>query len=276
MSSYLQQFNYQFLNGSVSSTSAPRNFVFLHGLMGYGANWRRIISGLNQSDTALIYDQRGHGKSIKPMTGYSPEDYADDLELIRQEIGWEDFFLVGHSMGGRNALMYASRFPERVKRLLIEDIGPEAKPHSANFYRKMLDSVPTPFADKRAAKEFFYNTFPSLGFFQDQPTSLGQYLYSNIIENESGQADWRFSKEAMIMSVALGREKDHWAELRSLEMPTMIVRGANSKELTQDVYILMLDSNSYIEGVEIDNAGHWVHSDQPEAFIQVMRSFFDF
>jgi len=112
MSSYLEQFNYQFMRPAgipvqVDDYKNPklRRFVFLHGLMGYGMNWRRIATGLQQNDIALVFDQRGHGKSIKPVTGYAHEDYADDLELIRRDLVWEDFNFVGHSMGGSNALL---------------------------------------------------------------------------------------------------------------------------------------------------------------------------
>lgn len=280
MSSYLEQFNYQFMRRSgVPSSDRDfrdpelRRFVFLHGLMGYGLNWRRIASGLEEKDIALVYDQRGHGKSWKPLTGYAPEDFADDLELIAREIGWDRFFLVGHSMGGRNALMYASRFPERVEKLVIEDIGPEAKPQAVEYYRAMLDAIPAPFPSKLAAKEFFMNEFRRLPFARSNPETLGQYLYSNLIEKEDGTADWRFSRDGILMSVVQGRGKDHWAELKSLSMPTLVIRGDRSSELSAEVFAEMMRSNSRIRGEEISNAGHWVHSDQPEEFLRVLLAF---
>lgn len=280
MSSYLEQFNYQFMRPAGKPVSdedkgnpALRRFVFLHGLLGYGLNWRRIATGLEQDDIAFVFDQRGHGKSFKPLTGYAPEDYADDLELIMQEVGWDSFILVGHSMGGRNALMYASKFPARVEKLVIEDIGPEAKPQAVDYYKALLNAAPTPFPTKLAAKEFFLNEFPKMGFARGNAETLGQYLYSNIIDTPDGKADWRFSKEAMFLSVTQGREEDHWAELKALSMPTLVIRGANSSELTQGIYEKMLTSNAHIEGVVIPNAGHWVHSDQPEAFLKTLLDF---
>ncbi|MFN7729386.1 MAG: alpha/beta fold hydrolase [Bdellovibrio sp.] len=280
MSSYLAQFNYQFIRPAGKPLGPDdmhnpkfRRFVFLHGLLGYGLNWRRIASGLQQDDIAFVFDQRGHGKSWKPLTGYAPEDYADDLELIMREVGWDSFILVGHSMGGRNALISAAKFPERVRKLVIEDIGPEAKPDAVDYYKRLLDSVPTPFSSKLAAKEFFLNEFPKLGFARGNAQTLGQYLYSNIVDTESGQADWRFSKEAMFLSVTQGRAIDHWAELEALAMPTLVIRGANSSELTQGTFDRMVASNPKIEGVVIPNAGHWVHSDQPDEFLRVLLLF---
>ena len=280
MSSYLGQFNYQFMrSGGVSAQPDDfqrpelRRFVFLHGLMGYGLNWRRIATGLEPNDIALVYDQRGHGKSWKPLTGYAPEDYAEDLELIAQELNWDRFYLIGHSMGGRNALLYGHRFPERVIKLVIEDIGPEAKPQAVDHYRRMLTSIPTPFPSKLAAKEFFLNEFPKLPFAKNSPVTLGQYLYSNILDTESGQADWRFSKEAILASVVQGRAKDYWSELRGLSMPTLIIRGEQSGELSSEVYQEMLTQNPRLQGCVVHNAEHWVHSDQAEDFKRILLEF---
>lgn len=269
MSSYLEQFNYQ-----LTGPEQGRKWVFLHGLMGYSLNWRKIISGIESTERVLVYDQRGHGKSHKPVTGYAAEDYADDLYLITQELGWDQFILVGHSMGGRNALMFAHKFPEKLKKLVIEDIGPEGDLSAADYYRWLFGLVPTPFATKLQAKEFFMNDFPELVKGKtDHPDTLGLYLYSNMIDTPEDQADWRFSKDAMISTVIQGRAKDHWNELRSLPMETLIIRGANSKELSKETFQRMTLSNPRIQGVEIPNAGHWVHSDQPQEFLRVLKQF---
>ncbi|MEZ0392550.1 MAG: alpha/beta fold hydrolase [Pseudobdellovibrionaceae bacterium] len=271
MSSYLSQFNYQ-----INGPSEGRRWVFLHGLMGYAMNWRRIVTGLTSTEQVLTFDQRGHGKSWKPLTGYAAEDYADDVYLITQELGWDRFILVGHSMGGRNALEFAHRFPEKVEKLVIEDIGPEGDASAPDYYRWLFGLIPTPFVNKLRAKEFFMNEFkPLVKDRSENPDTLGQYLYSNIVETPEGTADWRFSKDAMIATVIQGRAKDRWDVLRSLPMPTLVIRGERSKELSREIYQQMLFSNPRVQGVEIPNAGHWVHSDQPEEFLQVIRKFTD-
>ncbi|MCE3010677.1 MAG: alpha/beta hydrolase [Proteobacteria bacterium] len=268
MASYLSQFNYQ-----LYGPEQGRKWVFLHGLMGYGLNWRKIATSLASTERVLTFDQRGHGQSLKPLTGYAPEDYADDLALILEELGWTQVILVGHSMGGRNAIMFAHKFPEKVERLVIEDIGPDSRPDAPEYYRTLLGLVPTPFKNKLRAKEFFMNEFPVLARNYDQPQTLGSYFYSNIIERADGTADWRFSKEAMIMTVVQGRAQDHWKELRALPMPTLVIRGENSKDLTREVFQRMALSNPMIQGKEVAQSGHWVHYDQPEVFIKLLKEF---
>lgn len=267
--SFLENFHYQ-----ISGKPKAKKIVFLHGLMGYAQNWRKIVQSFEDDYEILVYDQRGHGRSHKPLTGYSPNDYADDLYLILEELHWQKCFLVGHSMGGRNALNFAHRFPEKIEKLVIEDIGPENDDAGLKRYTKLLEMIPTPFVSKLRAKEFFLNDFIQLSRDRDKPLMLGQYLYSNIIENPDGTADWRFSKNSILASLNEGRMKDQWQEFEALKMPTLVVRGANSRDLKHEVYAEMLRRNPSVKGVEIANAGHWVHYDQPQAFVDVLREFF--
>ena len=283
MASYLSQFNYQFIRGNNKPTSdfdrddtSLRRWVFLHGLMGFGLNWRRIAQSLEETDLALVFDQRGHGKSLKPQSQYSAQDYADDLELIRQELQWDSFILVGHSMGGRNAINYASRYPQYLQKLIIEDIGPEAKPEAIAYYRDLLNAIPTPFINKRLAKEWLLNEFLHTPWGRQGGSTLAQYLYANIIETESGQADWRFAKWAMIESIQQGRAQDHWEQWDSISIPTLIIRGAQSRDLSPEIYHQMLHRNSLAKGIELAEAGHWAHFEQPTAFIGALLSFVNF
>jgi pimeloyl-ACP methyl ester carboxylesterase len=258
--SYLDQFHYQIYGNN----NHPK-LVFLHGLMGFGANWRKIVSSLEDSFHILTFDQRGHGRSMKPPTGYAPEDYAHDLLEILNVLGWQKINLVGHSMGGRNAISFASQFPHRVISLVIEDIGPTSDPNDVSRYQNLLGKVPTPFSSKKEAKEFLLNDF-------GDPV-MGNYFYSNLVENDEGLVDWRFSKEGILESVRMGRKEDRWKEVQYLAMPTLLIRGENSTELSQETYEKMLQINKKIEGVVIAQSGHWVHFDQPEKFTQKLKEF---
>src|SRR5687768_16228450 len=112
--SHLNQFNYQILG-----ENANPKLIFLHGLMGYGANWKSIARHFESRYQILLFDQRGHGRSFQPEKGYKVRDYSQDLQLITQELGWSSFVLVGHSMGGRVAVDYAAEHPDQVACLVI-------------------------------------------------------------------------------------------------------------------------------------------------------------
>jgi esterase len=260
--SYLSQFHHK-LQGN---DNGPK-LVFLHGLMGYAGNWMRITPAFENKFHILTYDQRGHGRSMKPEHGYSPEDYASDLVKILDELGWSRVNLVGHSMGGRNAMSFASQYPERVERLVIEDIGPDANQAAVARIHKLLEGMPTPFKEKRTAKDFLMNNISD--------PALGMYLYSNLEEKPDGSFDWRFSKKAILESVDLGRAKERWDQIKSFAMPTLIVRGENSEEFPKEVFEKIGLVNPKIERVEIKNSGHWVHFDQPDEFIRVLQEFLE-
>jgi pimeloyl-ACP methyl ester carboxylesterase len=178
-------------------------------------------------------------------------------------------------MGGRNALSFAHKYPKSVEKLVIEDIGPDPQMQAITYYKNLLGSVPTPFPSKLAAKEFFLNDWPKLGVVHENVLTLGQYLYSNMDEQPNGSVEWRFSKEAIMASVLQGRAKDVWHELRTLTMPTLVIRGENSTELSADVFQKMIVANPSIQGLQIPNAGHWVHADQADAFSRAILQFAD-
>ncbi|HEY8271574.1 MAG TPA: alpha/beta hydrolase [Pseudobdellovibrionaceae bacterium] len=265
---YLDLYNYQIIG-----PENGRRWVFVHGLMGYGANWRKIISSLESTERVLCFDQRGHGRSQKPAEGYTPEDYSEDILKITEELGWDKFILVGHSMGGRNVLNFAYRYPEKIIKLVVEDIGPEAAPNAVEYYEKLLEMVPTPFPNREAARSFFQTEFLEKAKTRENPQVLAQFLYANIEDKADGTVDWRFYKQGILDSVSDGRNKDRWHEVISLKVPTLWIHGAQSREFSRENFERVLDSNELITGVEIPNAGHWVHSEQPALFLQALKDF---
>lgn len=267
---YLENFRYQ-ISGNPSGTK----LVFLHGLMGSAANWRRITPSFENDFHILTFDQRGHGRSFHPTTGFSPQDFAEDLKKILDELGWSEVVIVGHSMGARNALEFAHLFAQRVKALVMEDMGPSADKGSTGGIERLLNLVPTPFANRAEAKNFFDNQYPNLISFNPQPQVVSQFFYSNIETKEDGTQDWRFDKAAIVNILHAGRETDRWEAFRQLKMPVLVVRGETSKDLPRDIFERMLKELPAAQGQEIKGAGHWVHFDQPEAFIQTLKEFFD-
>lgn len=269
---FLSNFNYSILGDNSNS-----RIVFIHGLMAFSANWRKIASRLQSDFQCLIYDQRGHGRSFKPVSDYSPEVFAEDLNKITDELGWDHFYLVGHSMGGRNAMVFADMYPHKVKKLVIEDIGPEIDPQSYLYYENMLNRVPTPFKSKEDIKAYFRDDFEKNFKAKENIAVLSTFLQANIelVPEGSGKElyDWRFSKEAVFQIVKEGHTQDRWKEVKNFTMPVLLVRGENSHVLSSDVYEKMLKANPNIQGLEIKNAGHWVHFEKYEEFTAALREF---
>ena len=265
---FLENFNYSILGANTS-----QRIVFVHGLMAFSANWRKIASRMEEDYQCLIYDQRGHGRSFKPESGYSPEIFADDLKKITDELGWDRFHLVGHSMGGRNAMVFAYKYPDKVRTLTIEDMGPDKDPAVNNYYRDMLETVPTPFANKAAVHDFFDNQFLLKFKPKEPPQVLSLFLQANLEEKPGGTYDWKFSKHAVYEIAREGHTKDRWLEVSSFKMPVLLIRGELSHVLSANTFEKMQMVNPNIKGVEIKSVGHWVHFEKYQEFVSELRNF---
>jgi esterase len=281
--SVLEQFHYSIscqIADEKQRSEAPK-LVFLHGVMGFASNWRKISRAFETTHEVLDFDQRGHGRSFQPESGYSPEDYASDLKKILDELGWSSIDLVGHSMGGRVAFCFANLHPEMIRRLVIEDIGPAMQAEGANLVVRILDAVKVPFKTRAEAKAYFEGEFLvefRSDFFGDSPNEKGliglsQFLYANIKDLADGRCDWRFSAKGVRESVRQGRLHERWEDIRGLTMPTLVIRGQQSRDLPDEIFKQMLKENSQIEGAVIEDTGHWVHSEQPDRFTQTLREF---
>lgn len=266
MSNIQDHLHYQIIGEDTS----PK-LVFLHGIMGQGRNWASIAKRFSRNYQCLIYDQRGHGRSFHPSSGFELEDYSRDLEELLDFLGWSGpIYLVGHSMGGRVALHFADRHPERVDRLVIVDIGPSSDWQSMSSIIEKLDFVPSPFGSRDEARHFFAGPFME----KYKSKMLSDFFYSNLVEKEGG-FQWIFSKELIRKTLETSRHRDYWGEFRQLAMETLYIRGGNSTDLKRDDFEKVLANNPKIKGVEVEGAGHWVHAEKPTETIRIIEDFFN-
>jgi len=242
-------------------------------MMGYSSNWRTIISEFEKDYFCLVFDQRGHGKSLKPLSGYHPKNYAADLYKIVSELNWKSFALIGHSMGGRNALEFASQHQNLLTHLIIEDITPEMTPGTQDFFQDLFSFIPTPFQSREASKKFFEFDFHAESSPYRGNKALSLFLLSNLETQENGSVDWRFSKQAIFETMNSMVSYSQWSILPKLTIPTLFIRGENSKDLPRSTLIRILDSNPLISSVEIEGAGHWVHFDRSKEFTKALSEF---
>jgi len=265
-SDYIKSFYTRRL-GVDENKSKPK-LIFLHGLLGNGQNWLPAARVLEDKFEILLLDQRGHGKTGKIDGGYAPTDFSADLLEVVKALDWEKFSLVGHSLGARNAFDFASRHPEFIDKLVIEDMGPHKTGESSRKTEIMIEAVPVPFKDRAAARTFFKTEFE-----ERYGKVLSDYLYSNIEKKENGSYDWRFYKEGALEALEIGRTRDFWSEYDKIGAETLVMRGESSEHLPDKVYQEMLKRNTNARGIVISGAGHWVHFDQFSTFVKQVDEF---
>jgi pimeloyl-ACP methyl ester carboxylesterase len=259
--------------------AGPR-VVFVHGLFGQGKNWTTVGKGLADSHRVTLVDLPNHGHS--PWT--DRVDYLDMVELLATELEQlgEPVTLVGHSMGGKVAMQLALRRPELLRALVVVDIAPVEYPVSGGRTDDP-DEEASPFADFiEAMRELDLDRLTTRddadAALKDAVPSrmVRSFLLQSLVRDGVGaDGGWRWRLNLDLLARDLGelRGFPEPAAGASFDGPVLWIAGANS------TYVLPGD-RPHMDAlfpstrlVRIKNAGHWVHSEQPEIFLETLRRF---
>jgi esterase len=240
--------------------------LLLHGFTGHAHAWDTLSIALQPHFHVYALDQRGHGES-DPAEVYNPVVAFDDITGVLAELGLTTLIVVGLSMGGRNAMYFASKRPEAVRRLVIVDIGPEIS-------RKTTQAPPGPpepetwDSIEQAAQHLYRgNPYPGIHYYR--------WVASHSLKaRPDGRLVWQWHpsvKERRAQS-----DIDWWALLKTIPAPTLVLRGAESTVLDRDVGERMASMLPQGTFVEIPRAVHTLHEDNPDAVVAALRAFLAF
>ncbi|WP_179236135.1 alpha/beta fold hydrolase [Burkholderia sp. AU28863] len=250
--------------------------VMLHGLRSYAHTWAPVAAALVDRYRVVALDQRGRGLSDwDPRRDYYAAAYVRDLDALVRELDLRRFVLVGHSMGGANAFVYAASNPDRLAGLVIEDMGPGASAGSQGSERikRELKETPDAFASWDDARAFWRRQRPNI-----TESALDSRLEHSLKEGEAGRIVWRHDAKGIAAArlAATPEQLVHlWPLILNLHVPTLLLRGGDSDFLSADVAAEMAAANAEIERIDIPGATHYVHDDQPDAFNRALRSWLD-
>ncbi len=241
------------------------SMVLLHGLCGHAHYWDFFARSMSQDYRVLALDQRGHGDSSWAGS-YGPRDYVVDLEALVAKLGLNDIVLIGHSMGGINAIIYAARHPDQVSRLVIIDIGPEICAAGVQRLLKEWGKGPEAFGSEEEAIQYVKQILPrySEAFAQHQ-------VRYGLTSDELGKLRFKFDKA--IFNGELRSPQWLWEYLEQVICPTLVVHGAESDVLLAEVAQRMASTLALGSVVDIDRAGHSIPGDNPTAFEGAVRKF---
>lgn len=247
--------------------------LMLHGIRGYAETFVGVAAALQPGFRVIAFDQRGRGATDwDPRHDYYTDTYVADVEALVAQLGLQRFDLLGHSMGGINAIVYAAQHACQIRRLVIEDAGPGAFDASdgAARIRKELASTPTAFASWDEAAAFMCALRPTV------TEEARQQRLQSMLKPMEGGFTWRHD-HAGIAATRLNpdpaRQVDLAAYVRQLQCETLVVRGGRSDYLQPAMAEHMRALNSRIRTLEIPEAGHYVHDDQPALFAEAVTTF---
>ena len=242
--------------------------LMLHGASQQAHSWDFISLGLSSEYHVLVLDQRGHGDSDwAPDGDYSIEAAQGDLDGIVDALGLSDFNLMGHSMGGRNSFVWASRHLGMLRSLTIVDTGPETVPRGSDRirrFRELPDNLNT-------FEEFADRVQEYTGRSREQV--LGALKYS-IRQGADGKWTWKYDK---VMRQS-GRTESYWTPeqlwdcVKRIDCPTLVTRGDRSDIFAAETMDRMCEDIADCTCVTIANAGHLVQGDNPVDFLAAARA----
>ncbi|CAM3973580.1 alpha/beta fold hydrolase [Flavobacterium weaverense] len=239
--------------------------LILHGFLGMSDNWKSLATQFANNFEVHTLDLRNHGRSLQSEE-FSYEIMAQDIFEYCQVHDLANINIIGHSMGGKVAMLLATRHPDLVSKLIVADIGPKFYPQHHQEILAGLNAVDFSVKPSRSdVEEIMKNFIPDFG--------TRQFLMKNLYWVEPGQLAFRFNLAVFNhkmdeIGVALPEEL-------VFTKPTLFIRGGNSK------YILDRDFENIKKhfpdsSVEtIPNVGHWLHAENPAEFYQQVTAFLE-
>ena len=238
--------------------------VFCHGLFGQGKNWTQAGKALSADHRVLLLDMPNHGRS--PWT--ETFDYLELADLVAAELGDEPVALVGHSMGGKIAMCLALRHPHLVERLAVVDVAPVTYESGREFvgYIDTMRSVDLATLERRDQAE------AALREAVPNPV-VRSFLLQNLRRGDDGW-HWQVNLDLLgeHMADLVGWPGDQLGDA-TYDGPVLWVGGARSDYISDEHAVEMDRRFPRNRRVLIKDAGHWVHSEQPEVFLEVVRRF---
>jgi esterase len=245
--------------------------LFLHGGGLNAHTWDVVALMLRRRLRCIALDQRGHGDSEwSPARDYGVETQVGDIEGFIQLLGLENPLLVGQSMGGLNAIAYAIRHGERIKGLVVVDVGPEINPSGAERIREFSS---TPELD---SPEAFLERAIKFNPLRD-PEVLRRSLFYNLRRLPGGK--WTLKHDQRRSVEDGGRtstQREQLAgQIEKISSPTLIIRGARSDILSDEAAQKFARSLPRGRWVRVEGAGHNVQGDNPRGLLEAIDPFLE-
>jgi len=249
--------------------------LLLHGLRSYARTWEHVAQALSGSHLLIAPDFRGRGESSwDPQRSYRTGTYVSDVESLVAMLGLKRFAIVGHSMGGTVAYTYTARHPDQVTALVIEDIGPGSSTETSGAARILSEMADTPpcFSSLEEVRTYWRGIRPDI-----TEEALASRIENTVRPMDDGRYAWRLD----MAGIAEARRTpdpagavDLWSCVEALRCPTLVMRGARSDFLPVGICEQMAQRQPLLRWEQVPDAGHYVHDDNPAAFIDLVRAFF--
>lgn len=250
------------LNHKIYGQGDP--IVILHGLFGMLDNWQTVAKKLAEDYMVVLVDQRDHGRS-KHTDAFNYTLLAEDLLEFLEENWIHTCHIIGHSMGGKTAMQFASLHPDMIEKMIIVDIGPKAYEPKHDVIFQALLEVPIDEVESRKDVE------DSISKYIDD-AGVRLFLMKNLQRKKQGGFKWKMNLELLhreYLNIVAAVQVNE-----PIEVDTLFIYGAKSHYILPSEIegIKSIFPNSKFE--ELD-AGHWIHAERPDELVDLVNGFLD-
>ena len=247
--------------------------VCIHGLTGNAHNFDTLAPHLTRRYHVLSVDVRGRGDSAWGQPAeYLPQNYVNDLAGILDAAGIARVTLVGTSMGGIISMMFAGGWPDRVERLVLNDIGPEINPAGGMRIASYVGEAPERFKEIGEVAEYYRKNYPPMAMLPEP--QLREWVKWSVKPAPDGGLMWKMDPAVRRpMRGGAGQQRlDLWVPYARISCPILIMRGAVSDILAPETAARMRQVHSSAKVAEVPGVGHAPSLTEPES-LAAIREF---
>lgn len=252
----------EILHSNILGSGQP--ILILHGFLGMSDNWKTLGSKYAENGYQVhLIDQRNHGKSFW-SNEFDYQILANDIKNYLDYHQLEKVCLIGHSMGGKTAMQFACSYSGNVKKLIIADIAPKFyPPHHQQIVNALTKLDLAQLNSRKEADEALAKNLRDFG--------IRQFLLKNLYWVEKGQLGFRFNLD--VLSEKMEEVGENLINSETFKGDTLFLRGDKSEYITNSDLSIIKNyfPNALLE--TIDNAGHWLHAENPKQFFERTINF---
>lgn len=249
--------------------------IILHGLFGSSDNWVSIAKKISGRFTVILPDLRNHGLSPHSQV-HDYDSMSNDLLELADNLNLGKFFLAGHSMGGKTAISFACKWPERLNGLLVADISPfESQKKDSEAVKQHIEVLNT-FLSINAGSLNSRTEAERLVSSRISNEKLVGLILKNLQRNDDNTFAWKLNARSLLQNIEKileGIRPENCVNYRITGFPVYFLKGEKSSYLPEKDFGKILEFFPATEFITVPSAGHWIQTDNPRAVAESLLSF---
>jgi pimeloyl-ACP methyl ester carboxylesterase len=239
-------------------------FIMLHGIGRVAHSFDHIAPHFTDRYHVMAMDMRGHGDSAwSPEGAYLVEDYVKDLEAVVEQLNLHGLTLLGNSTGGRVVQVYAGLHPDRMARLVVEDVGPERTNEIASAFARRVQQEDKGWASE---DELLASLMKNSRISEELQRN---YAHFGSKVREDGRVVWK--RDPNLVKGFVPTEL--WEYVRKIKCPTIYILGGASSIVPPETQKELKATLPSVEIVTMPGLGHYPHVESPEEYLKIVTAF---